>query len=218
MKDETKVVHVAQLLPNGHARDIEIYHLDDQGGVQKMIRAAYAQPLGGGWELHQVSQTTLADGRANSQQFDSLIYPGNLSHQLLQVLLVDPRHMSSRDLVSYLEFLDDNRLDSQVERLIFWQKMFAPVTIVIMCLLAFPFVMGSQRQSNTGQRLLIGILLGLIFCRCRPRADSARYAVRCFAFAVALMPNLLFLALAIYLLFGRGTQGGLALLRRLFRR
>ena len=218
LKDETKVVHVAQLLPNGHARDVEIYHLDGQGGVQKMIKAAYAQPLGGGWELHQVSQTTLADGRANSQQLDSLIYPGNISHELLQVLLVDPRHMSSRDLIAYLKFLDDNRLDAKVERLIFWEKMFAPLTIVIMCLLAFPFVMGSQRQSNTGQRLLIGILLGLSFAVIDRVLTQLGMQSGVSPFAVALMPNLLFLALAMYLLFGRGAQGGLALLRRLFRR
>jgi lipopolysaccharide export system permease protein len=219
LRDETKVVHVAQLMPNGHARDIEIYHLDDQGGMQKMIKAAYAKPLGGGWELRQVSQTTLADGRASSQQFGSLIYAGNISHELLQVLLVDPRHMSSRDLVAYLGFLDDNQLDGNVEQLIFWQKMFAPLTIVIMCLIAFPFVLGSQRQSNTGQRLLIGILLGLSFVVIDRVLTQLGTQSGVPPFAVALIPNLLFLSFAIYLLFGRVSQGGgLALLRRFFRR
>jgi lipopolysaccharide export system permease protein len=219
LKDETKVVHVAQLLPNGHARDIQIYHLDEQGRMQTMIKAERAQPLDGGWELHQVSQTTLADGGSSSQQLDSLIYPGNLSHELLQILLVDPRHMSSRDLTAYLRFLDDNRLDGAVERLIFWQKMFSPLTIVIMCLLAFPFVLGSQRQSNTGQRLLIGILLGLSFVVIDRVLIQLGTQLGVTPFAVALMPNLLFLILALYLLFGRTSQaGGLTLLRRLFRR
>jgi len=219
LKDETKVVHVAQLLPNGHARDIQIYHLDEQGRMQTMIKAERAQPLDGGWELHQVSQTTLVDGGSSSQQLDSLIYPGNLSHELLQILLVDPRHMSSRDLTAYLRFLDDNRLDGAVERLIFWQKMFSPLTIVIMCLLAFPFVLGSQRQSNTGQRLLIGILLGLSFVVIDRVLIQLGTQLGVTPFAVALMPSLLFLILALYLLFGRTSQaGGLTLLRRLFRR
>ena len=219
LKDETKVVHVAQLLPNGHARDIQIYHLDEQGRMQTMIKAERAQPLDGGWELHQVSQTTLVDGGSSSQQLDSLIYPGNLSHELLQILLVDPRHMSSRDLTAYLRFLDDNRLDGAVERLIFWQKMFSPLTIVIMCLLAFPFVLGSQRQSNTGQRLLIGILLGLSFVVIDRVLIQLGTQLGVTPFAVALMPNLLFLILALYLLFGRTSQARrLALLRRLFRR
>jgi lipopolysaccharide export system permease protein len=97
--------------------------------------------------------------------------------------------------------------------------MFSPLTIVIMCLLAFPFVLGSQRQSNTGQRLLIGILLGLSFVVIDRVLIQLGTQLGVTPFAVALMPNLLFLILALYLLFGRTSQaGGLTLLRRLFRR
>jgi len=207
IKDDSRVVHVRELLPNGYAREIEIYQLDADGNPQSMIRAEGAEPVGGGWELHQVRQTTITDGKANSQVFDRLIYPGNLSHQLLQVLLVKPRHMSSRDLFAYLQFLDENRLDAQDERLIFWQKMFAPLTIVIMCLLAFPFVMGSQRQSNTGQRLLVGILLGLSFVVVDRVLTQlgAQFGIN--AFVVALAPNLLFLLLAFYLMIGKQSPG-----------
>jgi len=219
LKDESKVVHVAELLPNGYARDIEIYHLDEQGGLKTMIKAETAQPLGGGWELHRVKQTSMSKGQASSQQFERLVYPGNLSHELLQVLMVEPRQMSSRNLFAYIHFLDENRLDAEVERLIFWQKMFVPVTIVIMCLLAFPFVLGSQRQSNTGQRLLIGILLGLSFVAVDRILTQVGIRIGANAFAVALMPNLLFFALAVYLLAGKSVQGaGGSLFSRLLRR
>jgi len=207
IKDESRIVHVQSLMPNGYARDIEIYQLGADGNPQSMIRAEGAEPVGGGWELHQVRQTTITDGKASSQVFDRLIYPGNLSHELLQVLLVEPRQMSSRDLMAYLKFLDENRLDAEVERLIFWQKMFAPITIVIMCLLAFPFVLGSQRQSNTGQRLLIGILLGLSFAvvdRVLTQLGS-QFGIN--AFVVALAPNLMFFALAVYLMMGKQSLG-----------
>lgn len=207
IKDESRVVHVRELLPNGYAREIEIYQLDADGNPQSMIRAEGAEPVGGGWELHQARQTTITDGKASSQVFDRLIYPGNLSHQLLQVLLVKPRQMSSRDLLAYVQFLDVNRLDAEVERLIFWQKMFAPLTIVIMCLLAFPFVMGSQRQSNTGQRLLIGILLGLSFVVIDRVLTQLGAQLGVNAFVIALAPNLLFLLLALYLMIGNQSLG-----------
>ncbi len=207
IKDESRVVQVQNLLPNGYAREIKIYQLDADGNPRSMIWARSAEPVGGGWELHQVRQTTITDGKASSQVFDRLIYPGNLSHQLLQVLMVDPRRMSSSDLIAYLQFLDENRLDAEVERLIFWQKMFAPVTIVIMCLLAFPFVMGSQRQSNTGQRLLIGILLGLSFAVIDRVLTQlgAQFGVN--AFVVALAPNFIFFTLALYLIIGKQSLG-----------
>ena len=213
IKDEAKVVHVRELLPNGHARGIEIYQFDQQGGLLALIRAERAQPLRGGWELHEVSRTQMHDGQASSEKIKRLDYPGNLSHQLLQVLLVEPRQMSSQDLFAYLQFLDENRLDANTERLIFWQKMFSPATIVIMCLLAFPFVMGSQRHSNTGQRLLIGILIGLSFFVVDQVVTQLGMQLRSNAFVIAMIPNLLFFALGLYLLFGRGDHG-----LRLFRR
>jgi lipopolysaccharide export system permease protein len=203
------------LLPNGYAREIEIYQLDADGNPQSMIRAEAAQPLGGGWELHQVRQTTITDGKASSHFFDRLAYPGNLSHQLLQALLVKPRQMSSRDLSTYLRFLDESRLDSGSERLIFWQKIFAPLTIVIMCLMAFPFVMGSQRQSNTGQRLLIGILIGLSFVVIDRVLTQLGVQFGFNPLLVALSPNLVFFAVAIFLLIGKRSLGvGLFAARR----
>ena len=207
IKDETRIVHVQDLLPNGYARGIEIYQMDRQGKLQSLIRADKAEPRRGGWELHGVEQTTIEGERSSARQFERLLYPGNLSHQLLQVLLVEPRHMSSRDLWAYLRFLDENRLDANVERLIFWRKIFTPLTIVIMCLLAFPFVTGSQRQSNTGKRLLIGILLGLSFAVLDRVLTQLGTQLNFFPVLVALVPNLLFLAVPLYLLFGRRSGG-----------
>lgn len=213
IKDEAKVVRVHELLPNGYARGIEIYQFDEEGSLLALIRAARAQPLGGGWELHEVSRTLLHDGQASSQQLERLDYPGNLSHKLLQVLLVEPRQMSSRDLYSYLQFLDENRLDATVERLIFWKKMFYPLTILVMCLLSFPFAMGPQRHSDTGRRLLIGILLGIsFFVVDQMLTELGKYLGR-YTLLVALAPNLIFFALAMYLLFGKGDHR-LRLLRR----
>ena len=215
IKDESRVLYLRELLPNGYARDIEIYELDEQGALLTMTSAESAEPLGGGWELHRVRQTRMLAGGASSEEFDRLVYAGNLSHHLLQVLLVKPSRMSSRDLYAYLEFLEENRLDTKVERLIFWQKLFTPVTIVVMCLLAFPFVVGSQRQSNTGQRLLIGILLGLSFVAIDQVLTQLGTQFDVSAFFVAMAPNLIFLLLALYLLFGRGENGVLARRRKL---
>ena len=222
IKDESRVVHVRELLPNGYAREIEIYQLDERGNPGTMIYAEGAQPIDGGWELHMVRQTTVADGRASSQVFERMEYPGNLSNQLLQALLVKPRQMSSRDLSAYLQFLDENNLDAQSERLIFWQKLFAPLTIMIMCVMAFPFVMGSQRHSNTGQRLLIGILIGLSFAVADRVLTQLGVQFGVNPFTVALAPNLVFFFIALVflvrtrsfginggLLFSRGKRGNI---------
>ncbi|MDH3218583.1 MAG: LPS export ABC transporter permease LptG [Gammaproteobacteria bacterium] len=207
IKDESRVVHIEAVLPNGYARKIEIYQLDDNGNLVSSLRAEHAVPLGDAWELQQVEQTIISARSSSSRSFDRMIYEGNLSHKLLQVLIIEPRIMSSMNLYSYLKFLDENGLDGHVERLIFWQKMLAPATIVIMCLLGFPFVLGSQRQSNTGQRLLTGILLGLVFVVLDRLLTQLGTQLSINAFTVALLPNLIFLALAIHLLLRKQSHG-----------
>lgn len=200
IKDGSRVVHVQALLPNGYARDIEIYQLDKKGKLISTMRAARAVPLESGWELQQVTQSIISPQDVVTRRYDRLVYDGSLSRELLQVLMIEPRKMSSPDLYAYLNFLDENRLDSHLERLIFWKKLLAPLTIVIMCLLAFPFVLGSQRQSSGGQRLLTGILLGLAFVVVERLLTQLGLQFAINPLMVALLPNLLFLSLAILLL------------------
>ena len=69
-----------------------------------------------------------------------------------------------------------------------------------MCLLAVPFVLGPQRQGNTGQRLLIGILLGLSFVVTERLLTQLGVQFELNGLAVAISPNLIFLIIAIYLL------------------
>ena len=200
IKDGNRVIYIAELLPNGFARDVVIYQLDPAGKLISNLRAERAEPVENGWELQSIELQNLDPLKASNENLDKLHYEGEISHELLQVLMIKPSRMSRGDLYAYLEFLDENRLEANTERLIFWQKMFAPVTIFVMCLLAFPFIVGAQRQSSTGFRLLIGILLGLSFAVVDRLLTQLGSQFEFNAVFVALIPNLLFLGIAFYLL------------------
>jgi len=206
-KDESSVLHIGQLLPNGIARDIEIFELDEQGKILSALKAKRAIPLTEGWELHQVEKSIINDKEMMTVSYDQMLYEGKLSLQLLEVLMIEPRQMSSNDLRAYLNFLDENKLEGRVERMIFWQKMFAPLTIIVMCLLALPFVLGSQRQGDTGQRLLIGILLGLAFAVVEQLVIQLGTQFEDNALLIALLPNITFLGIAIYVLAKKQSLG-----------
>ena len=207
IKDESRVLHIDQLLPNGIARNIEIFNLDPQGKVVFVTRVGRAIPVEQGWELQQVERTIFGDNRLQTVSYDRLIYKGSLSPQLLEVLMVKPEQMSISDLYIYLNFLDENKLNAKAEQLIFWQKVFSPLAVIVMCLLAFPFVLGVQRQGNTGQRLLVGILLGLAFVVVERLVTQLAVHSGVNVILVALLPSLIFLAIAIYLLTKRQSHG-----------
>ena len=86
-----------------------------------------------------------------------------ISPQVLDVLATNPSELSIRDLLVYVDYLERNGLDAQEYRLVLWRKLLAPLIYVAMLVVAMPFVFGPQRSAGTGQRLLIGLLLGLAF-------------------------------------------------------
>lgn len=206
IKDENRVLHIKLLMPKGVASNIEIHEIDDQGRLLSALTAESAIPEGNKWRLKQVRQTLIGESETVTREFDELVYDGKVSDQLLSALLIEPRQMSSGDLNTYLVFLQQNNLDANVERLTFWQKIFAPLAVIIMCILAVPFVLGSQRQGNAGQRLMIGILLGLSYAVVGRLLTQLGSQINISPILNALMPNLLFLSLAIYLLLQKHSR------------
>lgn len=200
VKDENLVLYIKVLLPNGVARSIEIYQLDEKDRLISTIKADSAIPMGDKWILKQVKQSFFSDESVRSVEYDEMTYTGKISYRLLDVLMIEPKQMSSTDLYAYLKFLRENNLDATVPGLTFWKKVLAPLTVLVMCLLAVPFVLGSQRQSNTGQRLLFGILLGLGFMVADRLLIQLGSRIGISPALNALLPTLLFFLIAVYLL------------------
>jgi lipopolysaccharide export system permease protein len=201
VKDSNQVIHIKVLMPGGRAEGIEIYQLDEYGGLFRTLTAETATQIKNKWRLEKVHSVQFGPDSVQTEDFDELIYTGKISNKLLDALLVDPRQMSTADLYDYQLFLVKNNRDDSVESLIFWQKVLAPLTVIVMCLLAVPFVLGSQRQGNTGKRLITGILLGLSYVVVSPLITQFGVQINLLPMLNAIVPTLLFFMLAIYLLY-----------------
>ena len=80
------------------------------------------------------------------------------------MLRLDPADMSALDLLRYGDYLQQNELDAVPYHLAFWIKVFTPFTCIVMLLIAVPLVFNTTpRSGGTGQRVLTGLLLGILF-------------------------------------------------------
>ncbi|MCK5666329.1 MAG: LPS export ABC transporter permease LptG [Thiotrichaceae bacterium] len=201
IKDRNNIIFIQQLFPNGNAQTIEIYHLDDQDKLQATTYARKAFVKDQSWVLQQVKQTLLTESKISVTHKKQLLYKGNLSEKLLQSLVVKPRQMSSSDLYTYVTFLDENKLNSAAESLAFWKKIYYPLTVMVMAILAIPFVLGSQRNSNAGQRIITGILLGLVYVVLDKVLIQLGEQLKVVAFVNALIPTLLFILFTAFLIY-----------------
>ncbi|MFT7674684.1 MAG: lipopolysaccharide export system permease protein [Gammaproteobacteria bacterium] len=200
IKDQSQILHIDELLPDGMARRIEIYEIGGNNQIKSILLADWAVAIDQQWILRDVQQTVFGKDNQSVFQFDRLPYNGNISNQLLAALIIKPRQMSTFDLFDYVNFLGGNQLDHSVESLTLWQKVLSPLSIIIMCLLAVPFVLGSQRQSNSGQRLMFGIVIGLLFVVGSRLSTQLGIQIGLVPFVNAIIPILIFLLLAIYLI------------------
>ena len=162
VRDADRFLRIRELRPDGALASLEVYQIDD-GRLRRFARAATAVHDAGGWELRQVESTLIGNDGTRVETAASEPLSTSISPRLLQILSVDPEELSLRDLYLYLRYVRENGLDGRQYRLAWYQKLVAPASHLVMLFIALPFVFGPLRHAAFGQRLFIGMVLGLAF-------------------------------------------------------
>lgn len=184
MKDEDTFVHVGKVISERQFFDVSLYRVKDDRLESRIFaqKASYLSGTEHQWKLINVTESSL--GWQHRKLPLPGIYPGKqdwqkltyqqkhmnsmqvslpVNPELLQSLHVDTRYMGIVDLYRYIDFLEKNDLDAEPYRLAFWRKIAMPLVIISMVSLVFPLIFGSQRQVSMGQRVFVGILVGMGF-------------------------------------------------------
>lgn len=195
-------INVRAVLPGVRLADIYIYEIDQQSNLRSAMRAEAAHYLDndGHWELEGVKRSTMKSDRVLTEDLDSLTVDWSISPKLLEVLAANPEDLSMRDLLPYIDYLEGNGLDARVYKLAFWIKLLTPLTNLAMLFIAMPFVFGSQRTAGVGQRMVIGILIGLAFFLFNRLLGNLVLLYNFPSWFAAGLPSLLFFAAGTYAL------------------
>ncbi len=162
-RDGELLIHVEAVSPGVGLENIHIYQIDEQSRMRSIARARSARYVDDQWLLEDVQRSLIEADKVTADYQPVLTLNSLISPDLLRVLVLDPKNLSMRDLVTYIDYLDRNGLDSRSYRLAFWNKVFGPLINLAMIFVAMPFAFGSQRTVSIGQRLLIGVFFGLLF-------------------------------------------------------
>lgn len=162
-RDGDYFIHVRAVLPGIRLVDIHIFKIGPQDQLEAVTAAQGARYQEGRWVLEGIDRSTLSGDRVHSERLNDLALVSEISPKVLDVLAANPNDLSIRDLWVYVGYLERNGLDAASHRLALWRKLLAPLTYLAMLVVGMPFVFGPQRSAGTGQRLLIGLLLGLAF-------------------------------------------------------
>ena len=87
----------------------------------------------------------------------------NLTPDKLGVVALDPDALSISGLHNYVKYLKSSGQDPGRYQLNMWSKIFQPLSVAVMMLMALSFIFGPLRSVPMGVRVVTGISFGFIF-------------------------------------------------------
>lgn len=198
-RNESQIVRIGGVQFGLMPTDIEIFERNEQGHVDRVLKANRADILDGGtWQLWDVFTTEIAGTGTRTGRQDSLSWTSALNPDQMATIITTAAALAPTDLVSYIGHLKENDLDSHHYRLVLWQQLSLPLGILGMALLGIPFVVGSTRSMATGTRISIGIVIGILFYLGERTLGQVALLYNLPPIPLAVGPDLLILGLALF--------------------
>jgi lipopolysaccharide export system permease protein len=163
LRDGAYMVQVRDLQTENRVGGVSIYQVGDDGRVQSVLTAKEGEYREDHWHLTDVRTTHFADDRTEVSAAAEMDWNGGLNPSVLRLFILEADSLSFTGLLRLIGYLQDNHLDYAKYQLLFWRKLIEPLTVMAMMLFAIPFVLGQLRDTGAGQRLMVGVLIGIVF-------------------------------------------------------
>jgi lipopolysaccharide export system permease protein len=143
---------------------VSVFELDGPTRLSSILRAArisVADP--GRWNLHDVATSRFSKDHVDADTRSEETMRSNVNPDFLGLAATDPQLLTLHGLASYIDHLRRNSLETAVFEIGFWSRIARLFAVIVVTLLALPFVFGPLRATGAGTRTVIGVLLGVLF-------------------------------------------------------
>ena len=165
-KDGNNFIYIERVKGDNEIDGVSIYSFNDDRRLQSVRYAATAKwdkdkKL---WVLSQVDESNLTDPKqiTGSQSLGGE-WKTNLTPDKLGVVALDPDALSITGLYDYSKYLKQSGQEAGRYQLNMWSKIFQPLSVAVMMLMALSFIFGPLRSVPMGVRVVTGISFGFVF-------------------------------------------------------
>ncbi|ATM98642.1 lipopolysaccharide ABC transporter permease LptG [Proteus vulgaris] len=205
-KDGNQFIHINRIKSQNEMQGITLYDFNNDRKLE-MVRYASSATYDVNkktWMLKQVDMSDLTNPqKITGKKQVSLEWTTRLTPEKLSVVALDPDALSISGLYQYVKYLKQSGQESANYELNFWKKIFAPVSVAVMMLMALSFIFGPLRTVPMGLRVLTGISFGFLFYIVNEVSGRLSLVYGIPAVIAALVPGILFLTLSLWLLMKR---------------
>ncbi len=143
--------------------NVTVYELDDKLRVVKVSKAEKAIHKDDSWELQNIEVTEFVETGVVTKTIDWQLWPSRIEPEILGITHSRPKNLSIRDIIKYRNFQENKEHIPIKYDIALWSKITYPFLVIATALTGLPFLFGLLRSGGFGQRLLIGIMLGIVF-------------------------------------------------------
>jgi len=197
-RDGNTYVNVNRVDNVGQLIGINLYQFSEKNFLERQIYARKAIYDGEQWLLKSVKETTHKKNAFVVKNKNQMKWKTLLDLDTVKIVAVRPELLSIWKLNGYIDYLKNNDLEYSKYELVYWTKLFGPLTILAMVLLAIPFVFGSVRHVSIGKQILLGFLVGITFYIVGRLIGQVGLVYGVPAILSALLPNLLVIVLTVW--------------------
>jgi lipopolysaccharide export system permease protein len=164
VKDGNRILRVQTGEVNRAFGGVSVFELDGPTRLRSIERAArisVADP--GRWSLHNVATSRFGKDRVEGDTVGELTMQSTVNPEFLGLAATDPQMLTLYGLAAYIDHLRRNNLDTASYEIGYWSRIARLFAVIVVTLLALPFVFGPLRATGAGTRTVIGVLLGVVF-------------------------------------------------------
>lgn len=199
-KDGNDFIYIRQITDDAKLKDVYVYRFDDKRQLKQLSHANQANFEDGQWKLSQINTSTLSPDEVKTTNRLNDVWKTTLTPDKLGIVSLRPTSLSISELSNYIDFLKETGQDSKKFELTYWRKLFQPLSVGVMMLLALSFIFGPLRGVTAGARIVTGICFGFVFYVVNEIFGPLSLVYSVTPLFGALMPSILFLVIAWWLL------------------
>ena len=199
-KDANTFIKINEIYSDIKLSGILMYSYDDNNSLSLIKNIGHAEFIDNRWHLQEIN-TTIINNSLAVKEYKKDDYTDTLiSKKLINIKIRKSSSISLSDVSQNIKYLTQNNLDSAVQKKIYWEKLFMPLSTVVMLFLSMPFIFGKHRSANLSKRLLLGLSIGIGFFIVASILPNLGMVLGIQPLINVLLPHILFIVLGKYLL------------------
>lgn len=163
LRDGDVYINIRQIERQESLGDINIFELNSDATLREATHADKAVYDGAKWRLENLKISRFGEETVGSELQPRADWASVVAPDLLNAFVIRPENLSAVDLHNYIRYLRENGQKSLLVEQAFWGRIVNPVVTLVMLLVAIPFVLGFRRDISAGQRIVVGVTLGIGF-------------------------------------------------------